>query len=178
VILAVDAEADPDMTFPSLVSLQVMARIDLGVWIDLPWQRLQQAALEVTSSKLYGADALPGPNGPHAAIGIVKYSDSETGVLIYLKSSLSGDENDYVLDYRRRNPSFPHETTLDQFFSEEQFEAYRALGFHAARNLLSGDDDFASGYLSPAWQTEVSAALELLNIPATMAAKVARRIPH
>jgi patatin-like phospholipase len=178
VILAVDAEADPDMTFPSFVSLQVMARIDLGVRIELPWQRLQQAALEVTSSKLYGLDALPGPNGPHGAIGIIRYSDTETGVLIYLKSSLSGDENDYVLDYKRRNPSFPHETTLDQFFSEEQFEAYRSLGFHVARNLLSGADDFASGSLSPTWQADVAAALKLLNIPATMAAAVARRIPH
>jgi hypothetical protein len=177
VILAVDAEADPDMTFPSLVSLQVLARIDLGVRIELPWQRLQQAAIAVTSSKLYGPDALPGPNGPHAAIGIIRYSDSETGVLIYIKSSLSGDENDYVLDYKRRNPSFPHETTIDQFFSEEQFEAYRALGFHAARNLLSGVDDFASANLSWTWQAEVLAALELLNIPATMAARVAARIP-
>ena len=178
VILAVDAEADPDMTFPSFVSLQVMARIDLGVRIELPWQRLQQAALEVTGSRLYGPDALPGPNGPHAAIGVIRYSDTETGVLIYIKSSLSGDENDYVLDYKRRNPSFPHETTLDQFFSEEQFEAYRALGFHAARNLLSGEDDFASASLSPTWQAEVSAALKLLNISATMAAAVAKRIPH
>jgi hypothetical protein len=178
VILAVDAEADPDMTFPSFVSLQVMARIDLGVRIDLPWQRLQQAALEVTGSKLYGPAVLPGPNGPHAAIGIIRYSDTETGVLIYIKSSLSGDENDYVLDYKRRNPTFPHETTLDQFFSEQQFEAYRSLGFHAARNLLSGEDDFATGNLSSTWQADVAAALKLLNIPAAMAAAVARRIPH
>ena len=52
------------------------------------------------------------------------------GVLVYFKSSVTGDEKDYILDYKRRNPSFPHETTTDQFFTEEQFEAYRALGFH------------------------------------------------
>jgi len=27
-------------------------------------------------------------------------------------------------------PAFPHETTADQFFSEDQFEAYRRLGRH------------------------------------------------
>jgi len=45
-----------------------------------------------------------------------------------------------VMDYRRRHPDFPHETTIDQFFSEEQFEVYRALGFHAARGLFIGRD--------------------------------------
>ena len=41
-------------------------------------------------------------------------------------------------DYGLRNPSFPHETTADQFFSEEQFEVYRALGFHVAFDALNG----------------------------------------
>ena len=36
-IIAVDAEADPQMSFRSFVALQRYARIDLGVLIDLPW---------------------------------------------------------------------------------------------------------------------------------------------
>ena len=32
---------------------------------------------------------------------------------------------------------FPHESTGDQFFSEEQFEVYRALGFHIAHGFCS-----------------------------------------
>jgi hypothetical protein len=58
------------------------------------------------------------------------------GILIYVKSSLSGDENDYIVDYKRRFPSYPHETTADQLFSEEQFEVYRALGFHAVNEVF------------------------------------------
>ena len=112
-----------------------MARIDLGVRIELPWQTLQSGTLGVTSTALYGPDGPPGAHGPHAGIGIIRYNDDERGVLIYIKSSLSGDENDYVLDYKRRNVAFPHETTIDQFFSEEQFEAYRCLGFHATHRL-------------------------------------------
>ncbi len=54
---------------------------------------------------------------------------------------MTGDEPDYVLDYERRYPSFPHETTGDQFFSEEQMEAYRALGFHAVERALTTTDD-------------------------------------
>jgi hypothetical protein len=64
-------------------------------------------------------------------------------VLVYIKSSLTGDENDYVFHYKRRYAAFPHETTLDQMFSEEQFEAYRALGYHAAYGLFDRRDDFA-----------------------------------
>jgi hypothetical protein len=36
-----------------------------------------------------------------------------------------------------------HETTIDQLFTEEQFEAYRALGFHAAYGVFSGTDWYA-----------------------------------
>ncbi|WP_155256363.1 hypothetical protein [Mesorhizobium loti] len=178
VILAVDAEADPALTFPSLVGLQVMARIDLGVRIDLGWQTIQSGALAVTPSKPNGAKGPPGPHGPHAAIGVIQYDDDdEPGVLIYIKSSLSGDENDYILDYMRRNPTFPHETTVDQFFNEEQFEAYRALGFHAARGLLTGADDFGKPAEIPKhWSRHVAAALALLNVPKSMATKIVARI--
>jgi hypothetical protein len=169
VIIAVDADADPNMTFPSLVNLEVMARIDLGIRIELPWQTVQNGTLLVTSTALYGPNGPPGPHGPHAAIGIIRYNDDERGVLIYIKSSLSGDENDYVLDYKRRNAAFPHETTIDQFFSEEQFEAYRSLGFHAAHGLLAGTDDFAKPKSPPpGWKAEVTSALELLNIRSAM----------
>lgn len=177
VIIAVDAEADPNMTFPAFVSLQVLARIDLGVRIDLAWQALEKSALGVTSNALYGPNGPPGSRGPHAAIGIIQYGDNETGVLIYLKSSLSGDENDYVLDYKRRNSSFPHETTVDQFFDEEQFEVYRALGFHVARGLFTGADDFAKPASPPPdWPAKVRTALDLLNIPPAMVAAVAARV--
>jgi hypothetical protein len=57
-----------------------------------------------------------------------------------MKSSMSGDENDYVVDYKRRNLGFPQESTLEQLFSEEQLEAYRALGEHIARRFCRGED--------------------------------------
>ncbi|MGX7873875.1 patatin-like phospholipase family protein [Mesorhizobium sp. ORM6] len=177
VILAVDAEADPALTFPSLVNLEVMARIDLGVRIDLGWQAIQAGALAITPTAPYGPDGPPGRHGPHAAIGIIRYDDDETGTLIYIKSSLSGDENDYIIDYFRRHPTFPHETTVDQFFTEEQFEAYRALGFHAARGLLTGADDFGNPVEPPAnWDSQLAEALALLNVPDKMAAATAARI--
>lgn len=169
VIVAIDAEADPEMVFNSFVALQLLARIDLGVRIELPWQDLQKRTLAGGISSR--GDSLAESCGPHVALGIIHYNDekkaqAERGILIYIKSSLSGDENDLVRDYKRRNRTFPHETTVDQFFSEEQFEVYRALGFHAARGFFTGRDRFASPEDPPSgWGSELYKALALLNVP-------------
>lgn len=140
-IIAVDAEADSTMHFPSFITLQRYARIDLGVRIDLPWQAIQTTTGAWMKNASGGATPAPQPtHGPHVAIGTIDYGGGEIGYLIYLKSSLTGDENDYIRDYSRRYDAFPHETTGDQFFSEEQFEVYRALGFHMTHGLLCGQD--------------------------------------
>jgi hypothetical protein len=141
VIIAVDAEADAPMNFSALMTLQRYARIDLGIRIDLPWTPIRTSTLGWMSCNA-GKPPTPLPvwsRGPHAAIGAIDYGGGETGYLVYIKSSLTGDENDYIRDYARRNASFPHESTGDQFFSEEQFEVYRALGFHMMHNFLCGD---------------------------------------
>jgi hypothetical protein len=144
-IIAVDAEADPDMSFGSLVTLERYARIDFGLRIDLPWAAIRDATREASAEVLTsgGLPPIKAPHGPHCALGTIYYprkagdtDESSTGVLLYVKSSFTGDENDYVVDYKRRNPAFPHETTLDQLFGEEQFEAYRNLGFHAVNSAF------------------------------------------
>jgi hypothetical protein len=87
-------------------------------------------------------------NGIHAAIGTILYPPdidgvARTGVIVYFKSSISGDEYDEILAYKRRSPGFPHETTGDQFFNEEHFEVYRSLGCHVV-HLLKYDRPHAA----------------------------------
>ncbi|AOF90197.1 patatin-like phospholipase family protein [Sinorhizobium sp. RAC02] len=140
VIIVADAEADPAMTFGALVDAERFARIDLGVRIDIKWQPVRVAALSRNASReQYIPEASPA-HDCHFAIGEIDYGADEKGVLLYIKATATGDEPDYVLDYERRFPAFPHETTGDQFFSEEQMEAYRALGFHAAWRALAEPD--------------------------------------
>ncbi len=149
-IIAVDAEADEAMNFGALVSLQRYARIDLGVRIDLPWQEIRACARKTDlafRSKPSKSDEPPPKvkrqKGPHCAFGTITYRDGAEGLLLYVKASLSGDENDVILDYKRRNPDFPHETTGDQFFTEEQFEVYRALGFHVLDGVFKGTSEIS-----------------------------------
>jgi len=161
-IIVVDSEADPDMSFGSLVTLERYARIDFGIRIDLPWAPLRDGSREA-SAEVLKSGGLPfdkAMHGPHCALGVISYprkvgetDDSNcSGILLYVKSSFTGDENDYVVDYKRRNPAFPHETTLDQLFSEEQFEVYRALGFHAVSSAFNLADKVCIRPEPTAWQ--------------------------
>jgi hypothetical protein len=162
VIIAVDADADPDMSFGSLVNLQRYARIDFGVRLDLPWAPIRDETRKASADilKSGGEAAANAPHGPHCALGTIYYprkkgeetGPNNTGVLLYIKSSLTGDENDYVIEYKRRNPSFPHETTLDQLFTEEQFEAYRNLGFHAVNSAFKLEDKVSMNPEPIEWQ--------------------------
>jgi predicted acylesterase/phospholipase RssA len=156
-IIAVDAEADPHMAFNSLVLLERYARIDLGVRIDLPWSSVRDATKEATVRiGTTGGQTTPlEPHGPHCALGEIYYPGDRKGYLLYVKSSLTGDEADYIVDYARRHPDFPHETTADQLFSEEQFEVYRALGFHSIEAALDGSDKVAMRPQSAAWRGDV-----------------------
>jgi hypothetical protein len=83
-----------------------------------------------------------GPAGPdslsewHCAVGAILYDEVDpeavAGTLVYIRGSLTGDEPTDVRQYADTHPDFPNQTTVDQFFDEAQFEAYRALGDHIA----------------------------------------------
>jgi hypothetical protein len=68
---------------------------------------------------------------------------AERGFLVVLKSSLVGDEPAPILNYKQDNPDFPHQTTGDQFFDDDQFESYRALGAIAAHTAFREVSDTA-----------------------------------
>ncbi len=127
-IVATDAGADPGYAFEDLAGLIRKCRTDFGIRIEI----------DVTPVR---------PDGPHhhsrwhCAIGLIRYDDVDRaaapGILLYIKASLSGDEPSDVQNYAAAHATFPHESTMDQFFSESQFESYRALGHHIAQKVLS-----------------------------------------
>ena len=57
------------------------------------------------------------------------------GWLLYIKSGLHGTEPMDILSYALAQPTFPHESTLNQFFTESQFESYRRLGSHIVEQI-------------------------------------------
>jgi hypothetical protein len=166
-IVAIDGDEDPEMSFGNLVTLERYARIDLGIRIDLPWAAVRDASRRASEEIVRSGGLSPSQaaNGPHCALGTIHYpakvgethEHDSTGVLLYVKSSFTGDESDYIVDYKRRHSDFPHETTLDQFFSEEQFEVYRALGFHAVNSAFNRADKVAMKPEPVSWQGDRTA---------------------
>jgi hypothetical protein len=130
-ILACDAGADKDLKFGDLASAIRKCRSDMGIDIKLRTDRLV-------------AMGTPAFSKWHCAVGEILYKDSdpgagiENGVLLYIKSSLTSDEPADVLNYKAQYPDFPHQSTADQWFTESQFEGYRALGEHVIESVLCG----------------------------------------
>ena len=125
VIIASDAECDESLQFPSLGNVIRICETDFGAKIDVDVSSIRQQK--------------DGFSQGHCAIGKITYSNGSIGYLIYLKASITGDEDVAITQYRAVHPSFPHETTADQFFSEDQFESYRQLGLHIVRHSLRGN---------------------------------------
>jgi hypothetical protein len=82
----------------------------------------------------------------HAALAWVYYDRPEPdsgpdrppdGMIIYLKPTMTGDEPADVLQYYSDHADFPQQTTVDQFFDEEQWESYRKLGEHIAGKVFA-----------------------------------------
>lgn len=125
-----DGEADPESTFQGQLTLVRHAQIDLGIRID---PRLDDVRL----------DPLSGYSRTHVQLFRILYPDEGSersaaiGLMLYLKLSLTGNEAELLKRYRKLHPQFPHQSTTDQFYDEEQFEAYRQLGVHVAEGTFS-----------------------------------------
>jgi hypothetical protein len=123
-ILAIDAGCDPDFLFADLGNAIRKVRIDHNAEITF-----SAAAGPGTPLSLINRPDHP-QEAPYWAIGDIGYADGSHGLLVYIKPAIHGTEPQDVLSYAAAQDTFPHETTADQFFSESQFESYRALGRH------------------------------------------------
>lgn len=149
-IMVCDAGQDPKLICENLGDLVRRCRTDFGVEIDISLDRIRQLNTA-------------GFSHTHCVVGEIHYlqlprRDKETdrlvaddggplrpgsrpahekGYLIYLKPSMTGDEPQDVLEYQRRIPEFPHQSTADQWFGESQFESYRKLGIHVAQETFA-----------------------------------------
>jgi hypothetical protein len=129
-IVCVDGEADPQSTFEGQMTLVRHAQIDFGVRIEPRLGEIRPDPLSKysrTHSQLFRIYYPDAEDGRPAAIGL----------MLYLKLSLTGDEAELLKRYRIIHPDFPHQSTLDQFYDEEQFEAYRQLGVHVTEGAFS-----------------------------------------
>jgi hypothetical protein len=145
-IVAVDSGADPKFN-ENMGRLIRLVRIDFGVQIDIDSKDVCPVADSLCKSHVVFGKIHYGPVGAPtqaedklASEGVgpdtnADCSDNE-GIIIWIKAAMTGDEPADVLNHAAMNPTFPYETTVDQFFSESQFESYRMLGLHSIQKEL------------------------------------------
>ncbi len=129
-IVASDAGQDQDYNFEELGSLVRKVRTDFGIPIDFSDE------IRILSRNADGS-------GLFYALGKIHYEcvdgpTAEPGWLLYVKPTLRAEGAPLppdVLGYSRSSPTFPNEPTSDQWFTEAQFESYRALGYHLVHQL-------------------------------------------
>ena len=152
-IIAVDAGHDPDYAFDDLALLTRRARLDFRAkltWIDptdargtgaRDWAAIHQAAggasvpawiqswLQPNALGDLATLAREGAFG--AALARITYDGSASeSWLVVLKPCLVSPPPMAldVCNYAKANGTFPNQSTVDQFFSEDQWESYRLLG--------------------------------------------------
>jgi predicted acylesterase/phospholipase RssA len=126
-IVVVDAGADGQFDFSDLGNAIRKCATDLSVDVEIDVGKIDL---------LKGSDF----SEAHCVTGRIRYDkidqDGVIGTLLYIKPSLRGKEFADILNYRKINKTFPHQSTLDQWFDETQFETYRSLGYNIGKIVL------------------------------------------
>ncbi|HEX4132188.1 MAG TPA: hypothetical protein VHZ24_19315 [Pirellulales bacterium] len=176
-IIVSDCGADVESAFDDFGNAVRRVREDFGVEIQVDLEPLRPNAQGISRQ--------------HMVVGTIHYDrDScvralrssrktaranDKGILLYFKTSLTGDEPTDIGQYKVRNPAFPHESTGDQFYDEAQWEAYRRLGEHAVHAALRfWDPASAQGSHRDAAKLFADARAEWYPTPSDLAKQLER----
>lgn len=162
VIVACDNGADPDYVFDDLQNLVRKARIDLGLEVRVASTSkvIELVAEEGSNLFLNAAGGKWRENAKSRKctgiallleVGDFRDSDAErfiaaarrpdqTRYIVWIKPSIFPDMSEDLIGYALANPTFPQQTTADQFFDEAQWESYRMLGCMLMNRLLNQTD--------------------------------------
>jgi hypothetical protein len=155
VIIISDAECDPKLQFEGLANLIRLCEVDGLAKITIDVQPIHPEKT-ITKKTISNIDTITSKrieefewSESRCAIGEIKYvvdKDEKPipdGFLIYIKASMNGEEGAIekegtaVMQYKATHPDFPHESTSNQFYGEDQFESYRWLGQAIAEEALT-----------------------------------------
>ncbi len=136
-IVISDAGADPDYTFADLANAVERVRVDFGVKI-----RFRSESEGNLEGLLPGSakDGLMTQKYNLAkrgyAIADIEYEKRDFGIMVYIKPTMTQGLPEDIYGYKIAYPTFPDQTTADQFFDEAQFEAYRELGYQLTKQMF------------------------------------------
>ncbi|MDP9388029.1 MAG: hypothetical protein M3Q48_08875, partial [Actinomycetota bacterium] len=124
-VWCVDASGDAVDTFDTLAQAMLIAKGELDVDVHLDPTVMAPDA----SAPRFVRCA--------HAVGELRYPDGTVGRIVVVKTGVPADAPYEVRAFQDAHPTFPCDPTLNQFFTAERFDAYRALGRFAARTALN-----------------------------------------
>ncbi len=134
-IIAGDAGEDPKGTCSSLFSVLRQAEVDLGIKVEINVDGLAPEEFDAEKK-------IASKSKRHFAIGKIHYPKYDgkkemDGWLIYFRPSIvEGDPAPIIKYWERNKLDFPHASTGDQFFNDEQFDIMRSLGEWTVQDAL------------------------------------------
>ena len=129
-IYCFDAAGDQLDAYNTLADALSLARTELGVDIAIDPTPIATADGEI-------------PNATDHVVGRVYYPGAEDkpGVIVFAKLAVTKGIPPDVQAWRAEHPRFPTDGTDDQLYTDQRFEAYRALGsFTAVRAIAAMDE--------------------------------------
>ena len=139
-IVLLDCGADPGPCFADLGEAIRRCRIDFGAEISLGVQHFldREKGTDLATRQVVVGRILY--RQEHwDQLGLASGDDMDrTGVIVWVKPTVTTDDAADVRQYKLQNPAFPQQTTLDQWYDEAQFESYRKLAYDSVTNALRG----------------------------------------
>jgi hypothetical protein len=124
-LIVVDASGDAVGEFSTLGQAMALARSELGVQVNIK-------SVDDLKPDDKGLCAKP------YVMGEFRYPGEEAGTsglhhLVYLKLAVPVSAPLDILAYHQKHGSFPTHSTLQQLYDDQEFEAYRELGYYCAQ---------------------------------------------
>jgi hypothetical protein len=111
--------------FESLGEAITLARSELGVEIEFDTAEGKSPAAMVPNEKTHFAKR-------DVVTAKVRYRTGEEGRLVYVRNAMIESAPWDVRAHHEEDPRFPNNSTVDQLYTDQKFEAYRVLGSRAA----------------------------------------------
>jgi uncharacterized protein YndB with AHSA1/START domain len=138
-IIVSDGGADPLFNFDDLANAIEKVRVDFATKISFIKDSELDSILPSTSGdSLYEQKYQIAKAG--FAIADIDYNGTKKGKLVYVKLAMIEGLPTDIYSYKGMDPSFPHQSTADQFFNEKQFEVYRELGYYVGWQMMESKE--------------------------------------
>jgi hypothetical protein len=132
-LIVVDASGEEPGEFTALGQAISLARSELGVQISIDPSDLKPDPVSHQCKAPYVKGTFTYPEKQAATYPEKQAADHH---LFYLKLAVPAGAPWDIIAYQQKHTTFPADSTLQQLYDDQEFEAYRELGYYCAQSAL------------------------------------------